>query len=73
MDPTFGTMKVLLLLFVSASLAFAQDCPDVAPVECGADDMQCYGGKDNYGCQMPDFCTPMKGGNETYLQKYNIK
>ena len=49
------------------------ECPGVCPTKCGPDDMQCYGGKDNYGCEVPDFCTPMKGGNETYLQKYNIK
>ena len=41
------------------------ECPGVCPTKCGPDDMQCYGGKDNYGCEVPDFCTPMKGGNET--------
>merc|ERR1719479_780829 len=24
--------------------------------------MQCYGGKDNYGCEVPEFCRPNKGG-----------
>ena len=63
MDPTFGTMKVVLHLFVCASLAFAQNCPsDVAPVKCGADEMSCYGGSDYNGCIQPDFCYPSKGG-----------
>ena len=61
-------MKVALILFVSASLAFAQNCPDLDHPHCDADYMHCPGGFDEIGCMMPDFCVPMKGGN---YQKYN--
>merc|ERR1711862_849641 len=55
-------MKVVGLLILGCSLAYAQkDCPTWEPMKCGPEDQSCYGGKDMDGCQMPDFCYPMKG------------
>ena len=55
-------MKVVGILILGCSLAYAQkDCPTWEPMKCGPEDQSCYGGKDMNGCQMPDFCYPMKG------------
>ena len=61
MDPDFETMKVVLLLFISGSVAFAQECPDVTPPKCDEFSMPCYGGADMNGCPYGDFCAPSKG------------
>ena len=61
MDPDFETMKVVLLLFISGSVAFAQECPTVVPPKCDEFSMPCYGGADMNGCPYGDFCAPSKG------------
>ena len=53
-------MKVTLVLCSSLALCLA--CPDVVPVDCGVDMMNCPGLMDAAGCQMPDTCMPTKGG-----------
>ena len=58
-------MKVVFLLFLSGSVAFAQkDCipyHDLPHEKCDEYSMSCYGGEDANGCTMPDFCAPSKG------------
>ena len=55
-------MKVLLPLISLAYLAFAQEnCRDPVPVECGPEELSCYGGRDYNGCFYGDFCWPAKG------------
>merc|ERR1712156_1029278 len=61
LDPDFETMKVVLLLFISSSVAFAQECPTLTPPKCDEFSMPCYGGADMNGCPYGDFCAPSKG------------
>merc|ERR1719369_1600741 len=52
-------MKVVLLLFLSGYVAYAQkDCQPITPPKCDEKDLSCYGGVDPDGCPMPDFCSP---------------
>merc|ERR550539_2381818 len=35
----------------------------MCPTKCnGAEETQCYGGRDSNGCMQPEFCWPYKGG-----------
>ena len=63
------TIILITPLLPGAPALDGSECPAFCPTKCGPDEMHCWGGEDMNGCQMPDFCTPMKGGNETYLQK----
>ena len=60
-------MKVLLPLISLAYLAFAQDICIEIPVECGPEDMPCYGGSDSNGCPYGDFCWPAKGNVHRFI------
>ena len=52
-----------LTIFSSGQLDYnGNECPVTCPTKCDGDDMWCYGGYDDNGCQMPDTCMPMKGG-----------
>ena len=53
------TMNAFITLTLLAAAASA--CPEMAPVECGADEFNCPGGMDAEGCMMPDLCVPSKG------------
>ena len=37
----------------------AGDCPHHCPMNCGPEEISCWGGVDANGCMMPDYCVPM--------------
>ena len=56
-------MNAFFALTLLAAAVSAQDCPEMPPIECGPEDMNCFGGMDAAGCQMPDICSPMMWGD----------
>ena len=34
------------------------ECPVTCPMKCDGDDLWCYGGVNEAGCAMQDFCMP---------------
>merc|ERR1711997_783236 len=55
-------MKVTLVLCATLALASSQGCPELAPVTCGKDMMNCPGMNDVNGCPTAGSCMPTKGG-----------
>merc|ERR1719433_1585430 len=49
-------MKVGFVLVVFSSVAFAQNCPELPPTQCGPNEMTCGGGIDAAGCPLPNTC-----------------
>merc|ERR1712173_188292 len=56
-------MKVTLVLCATLALASSQGCPELAPVTCGKDMMNCPGMNDVNGCPTAGSCMPTKGGS----------
>ena len=61
-NPGF-TMNAFFALTLLAAAVSAQDCPEMPPIECGPEDMNCYGGMNAAGCPMPDICSPTMMGD----------
>ena len=55
-------MKVTLVLCTTLALVSSQGCPELAPVTCGKDMMNCPGMNDVNGCPTAGSCMPTKGG-----------
>ena len=54
-------MKVGFVLVVFSSVAFAQNCPKLPPIQCGPNEMTCGGGIDAAGCPLPNTCLVNEG------------
>ena len=66
-------MKVGFLLIFLPSLAFAQTCPEIMPVQCGPEEISCYAGTDANGCPNPNTCVPKNGQYKNFFHQSLMK